>query len=177
MKTITRIHNLIPGLVCLWFALTSVSCQTTSSPPKTTRIPMSMTATKWVKVSAQPPTYYPCGVAADCPTDHWSGEWVETGDDQGTRYFIPLHGLGKKRDVLVREALSARSARKLAQVEAEDQEILSRNVRNAALLAPPAFVGIIVFSWATMGYGTVDDFYHLGRDWREVTKSAVRHGW
>jgi hypothetical protein len=100
---------------------------------------MSMAGAKWVKVSSQPPTYYPGGVPADCPTDHWSGEWVYTGDEKGTRYFIPLHGMGDKREALVHDALSKRSALKLDTIEAEDREILVRNVRNQILYGPPTY--------------------------------------
>jgi hypothetical protein len=74
----------------------------------------------WVKVSSRPPTFYPRGVAADYPTDFRSGEWVYTGDAQGTRFFIPLRGIvGIPRKTLIDEALSARSEEKKRQIAAD----------------------------------------------------------
>jgi hypothetical protein len=119
-----------------------------------------------VKVSAQPPTYYPRGVAADCPTDHWSGDWVDTGDEQGTRYFIPFRSLGgTNRQMLLNDALARRSERKLAAIEAEDDEILARNIRNAALFGPPVYGGLLL---AAMGGATAFEIdpHRLQKEWR-----------
>lgn len=188
MKTHNHLNRRLTAFVCLGCALTAFSCQTTSTTSKTTSVPLTMTGTNWVKVSSRPPTYYPRGVAADCPTDHWSGEWVYTNDDKSTRYFIPLHGLGKKRDVLVREALAARSRRKMAQINAEDSEVLSRNVRNMTLAGPPVFAGILMASWASCVSGgyipTEDDVQRLGeecqqlgKEWHETKQVESAHGW
>jgi hypothetical protein len=177
MKTIQRPHHLFCVFLCSLAALTAISCQTTSSPTKITRVPMSVTGTKWVKVSSQPPNYYPRGVAANCKTDHWSGEWIETGDEKGTRYFIPLHGLGMKRDVLIREALAARSARKLDQVEVEEREKSVRNVRSIVIGGPPLVTCIMLCGMVGAPGPSYEDFQRLGKEWHETKQPASRHGW
>ena len=136
MKTIDSLRQLIPGLAGLISVITMTSCQTTSTPPDATRVAMSSAAAKWVMVSSQPPTYYPRGVPADCPTDHWSGEWVITGDERGTRYFIPLHGLDGKRQALVHDALAARSPRKLAQIADEERATRLKTIKYSPVLVP-----------------------------------------
>lgn len=164
MKIIDSLRPLLPGLAGLISGIAMTSCQTTSNPSNTTRVPMSMSAAKWMKVSSQPPRYYPQGVSVDCPTDHWSGEWVYTGDERGTRYFIPLHGLGERREMLVHDALSARSGRKLAEVAAEDDEILTRNIKNMSLFGPPTYAGLLL---GAMGGGTPGDIdiHRLQKEW------------
>ena len=78
----------------------------------------------WVQIRENPPTWYPRGTPWDCATDHHAGEWVETGDHKGTRYFIPLHDIGViQRQSLVNEALAARSASKQARIAGEECEI------------------------------------------------------
>lgn len=164
MKTHPLIHRLLAGVACLVFALAGVSCRTNGVPPPAV-LPATVTRSQWVKVSSRPPTYYPRGVAADCPTDHWSGEWVFTGDDLGTRYFIPFHGLGgADRQSLVHQALAARSERKLAQTAKEDDEILARNIRNMALFGPPTYAGLLL---AAMGGATSfePDVHRLQKEW------------
>lgn len=91
---------------------------------KTTQTASAATSSSrhWVMVSSSPPTFYPRGVAADCPTDVQSGEWVYTGDARDTRYFIPVRNFGKTpRQTLVNEALAARGDNKIHRIEAEDQ--------------------------------------------------------
>lgn len=100
-------------IVQLLFAICLSSCATT---PRQTNAPTGpapdisvSTSGHWVKVRSNPPTWYPRGTRSDCPTDFRSGEWVVTGDHDGTRYFIPLHVTGEiPRKALVKEALAAR---------------------------------------------------------------------
>ena len=164
MKTTDSLRQWIPGLAGLMSVIAMTSCQTTSNPPNATRVAVSTAAVKWVKVSSQPPTFYPRGVPADCPTDHWSGEWIYTGDERGTRYFIPLHGLGEKRRMLVHDALSARSEGKLKQVAAQDDEILSRNVRNMTLFGPPTFAGLFLAALAEAPVNEID-IHQFKKSW------------
>jgi len=83
--------------------------------------PAARVSQHWVNVSSHPPTFYPHGVAVDCPTDYQSGEWIYTGDAQGTRFFIPLRGIvGIPRQSLVQEALDARSERVKRQIAHEN---------------------------------------------------------
>ncbi|MCF7674302.1 MAG: hypothetical protein K9N23_00905 [Akkermansiaceae bacterium] len=69
------------------------SCSTTPRNTTPGTQGAQIASNSWKKVSSNPPTWYPRGVAADHPTDHNSGEWVYTDDAEGTRFFVPLHGL------------------------------------------------------------------------------------
>jgi hypothetical protein len=163
MKTNPSSHHLLPGLACLVLALAGVSCQTATPPAAD--VPKTVTRSHWVKVSSQPPTYYPRGVAADSPTDHWTGEWVFTGDELGTRYFIPFGNRGKvDRQSLVHEAFSARSDKKLEQIAAEDREIRNKHMMHATMYGPLAVVGLSVVS---MGGGMIigTDVDRWKREW------------
>lgn len=165
MKTIHSLHHLLPGLAGLLLAMALTSCQNLSNSPDTMRVPMSTAAANWVKVSSQPPTYYPVGVPVDCPTDHFSGEWVYTGDEQGTRYFIPLHGLDEiRRQILIADALENLSEDKRARINAEDRELRQRDVRNVVLFGPLVATGVTL---AAMGGVAPDDFDfpRLQKEW------------
>jgi hypothetical protein len=167
MKTTNQIQRLLPVSTCLLFAITAMSCQT-NIKPTAVAVQQPVTRKNWVKISSQPPTYYPTGVAADSPTDHWTGEWVYTDDAKGSRYFIPHHGLGKiPRQTLVHEALSARSERRLAQIANEDREIRDRNVRNTMVYGPPLIAANVMCLALTMGQQGVmiDDFARWQKEW------------
>jgi hypothetical protein len=126
-KTMKTLYSHLSAIMILPAALLLSQCAPTGGTPRTTTTVAS--SQHWVKVSSRPPTFYPRGVAAGCPTDHQSGEWVHTGDAQDTRYFIPFHGLGgQSRQDLVNEMLSMRSERKLNQLAAEDRKSLGRFV-------------------------------------------------
>jgi hypothetical protein len=104
----------ISATLCIGMLL--VSC---ASPSKNQ--PAPIVSQHWVNVSSHPPTFYPRGVAPDCPTDSRSGEWVYTGDAKGTRFFIPLRGIvGIPRQTLVQEAMDARSEKIQRQIGQDD---------------------------------------------------------
>lgn len=169
MKANPSLHHLYPGFACLVLAFAAISCGTTTPP--SADVPKTVIRSHWVKVSSQPSIYYPRGVAANVPTDHWRGEWVDTGDEHGTRYFIPFRDLGgTARQMLVKEALSQRSERKLAVIAAEDDEILARNIRNMALFGPPVYAGLFL---AAMGGASAAhiDIHRLEKEWRTSKES------
>ena len=113
---------------------------------------------QWVKVRSNPPTWYPRGTPADCPTDHRSGEWIHTGDSQGTSYFIPLHGMARdQRKSLVKDALAARSTRKQALVAAEDCAICIQEAGNIVVGGPLTILALYGAS-ASSPNQTVSDF-------------------
>jgi hypothetical protein len=141
----------------------AISCQT-HTKPSTAEVRQPIMRKNWVKVSSQPPTYYPKGVPANIDTDHWIGDWVYADDETGSRYFIPLHGMGTRRESLVHDALSARSERKLAVIEAEDGEILARNIRNQILFGPPAYAGLLLAAHAGATSFEIDA-ERLQREW------------
>lgn len=119
----------------------------------------------WVQVGTHPPTYYPRGIAVDCPTDCHSGEWVDAGDAAGRRFFIPFRsGGGIPRQTLVREAWSARSAEQVRRITAEDRAILRQNVSDAILYGPLVGTGIAALGLVTMGH--VPDFERMQEEWR-----------
>lgn len=157
MKTTARIHDLLPVSTCLLFAIAAMSCQTNTKPP-TASVQQPAMRKNWMKVSSQPPTYYPNGVAADSPTDHWSGEWVYSNDENGSRYFIPIHGLGTvTRQSLVQEALSARSEKKLARIAAEDREIRKQGLRKSFILIPANLLLAIGGGFGSFDEALLDD--------------------
>ena len=188
MKNAARIQRLLSIIACQSSTLVGMSCQT-HTKLSTAVVQKQAMHKNWVKVSSQPPTYCPRGVAADHPTDHCSGEWVYTDDENGTRYFIPLRGLGDRREALVHDALSARSERKLAQVDAEDRKLFLRDAKNAALAGPPASAGVLMAAWATCVAGPNaqpmeksiqrlgEECQRLGNEWHETKRPDSPHGW
>ena len=170
MKTITQLLRQIAGLACLPCILAAVSCQN-AAVQSVTKQPVSASRSQWVKVSTQPPTYYPRGISADAATDHWSGEWVYTDDENETRYFIPFRGLGGlDRQSLVKEALSARSESKMAQIAEEDEEILARNLRNMVVFGPPVYGTILLGMMVGVAPTGEVDIYRLEKEWHDARK-------
>ena len=155
-----RIHARLA--VLLMFAVLVSSCATTRSqlqtkPTGSSRMASAVTS-QWVKVRSNPPTWYPRGTPADCPTDHRSGEWVYAKDAAGTSYFIPLHGMARdQRKSLVKEALAARSARKQVQVVAEDCALCLKEAGNIVVGVPLTMLALYGAS-ASSPNQTVSDF-------------------
>jgi hypothetical protein len=138
----------IPGRLAVLLLLTVLvsSCATPRSqlrtePTGSSRMAPAIT-NRWVKVRVNPPTWYPRGTRADCPTDHRSGEWIRTEDALGTLYFIPLHGMAKdQRKSLLKEALATRSPGKVRRIAREDtQQQLQQSALFLFGLTPPGWV-------------------------------------
>lgn len=134
------------------------SCATTPTPSRTpSGIAPNQTVTvsvHWVKVRSDPPTWYPRGTRSDCPTDFRSGEWVETGDHEGTRYFIPLHVSGTiSRKLLVNEALAARRTDAHGPSTTDGCRNLANTVGNI-IVAPP----LLIMSLYGAKYGPQEKF-------------------
>lgn len=109
-----RCQALCRFFITLLAAVMVSSCATTQSNPKAETQSAHAISNSWWKVSSNPPTLYPRGVAADHPTDHHSGDWIYTEDPRGTRFFIPHHGLpAAQRKTLLAEALASRSPEKI----------------------------------------------------------------
>lgn len=156
-----NLHHLAATILPAALLLSQCAPTPTPKPTKDTA-PCTATAVAvpsrhWVKVSSRPPTFYPRGVAADCPTDCQSGEWVHTGDALNSRYFIPLHGCGGiPRQTLVKEALAARSARKQLRSSAEDCAICIKETGNIVVGVPLTMLALYGAS-ASSPNQTVDD--------------------
>jgi hypothetical protein len=145
-------------------ALLLSQCAPIGGAPQQTDTVVPVSSQRWVKVSSRPPTLYPRGVAAGCPTDCHSGEWVHTADAQDTRYFIPLHGLGgQSRQALVNEALSARSEKRLRQIAAEDRDMRNKNVSNTILYGPLVVAGVTML--AMVSQGNMPDMDRMKEEW------------
>ena len=132
------------GIVHLLFAICLSSCATTPQQPHApSQLAPDESVTvsnHWVKVRSNPPTWYPRGTRSDCPTDFRSGEWVETGNREGTRFFIPLDVSGGiPRKTLVKEALAARGPEVLCPAVGENSISFFKMVGNI-VIAPPLFL-------------------------------------
>ena len=118
------------------------ACSTTAPPRQGGAVVPPAPSQNWVKVSANPPTWYPRGVSADCPTDHHNGEWIYTENSQNARYFIPLRSLPQDRRAgLLDEALAARAPGKVARIAREDAELAAHSCLKALFwFSPPGLV-------------------------------------
>ena len=101
------------------------SCATTGKPTQPSQSASLSTqaalAEEWTKVHNNPPTWYPRGVSPDIETDHASGDWIYTEDAQGTRFFLPRHGIqSDRRKKLLADALAARSPEKKERIAHEE---------------------------------------------------------
>lgn len=155
-----RTPLLAAGCLC---ALLSAACQSSGPPPAAKVLP-SAAARHWVKVSSQPPTFYPRGAARDCPTDYRSGDWVQTGDAAGTRYFVPVGDPGGHSSrALLDEALAMQTDRKLAQTAAEDGKGVGNFLKKAPVLIP---LNLLVMLGQGRPLG-VAEFDALTERWRD----------
>lgn len=128
---------------CL-IAIMISSCATSHSNPTAGTQSAQTIGNSWKKVSSNPPTWYPRGIAADHPTDHSSGEWVYTDDVQGARFFIPLHGLSAaQRKALVAEALAARDPDKVREVSNQEAGRKIATGAGVVVAAPVLAVGAV----------------------------------
>ena len=115
----------------------------------------------WVQVSSHPPTWYPRGVPADCPTDCHSGEWVSTRDERGTRLFIPFKGIpGGQRQGLVQEALALRTAKERRRIAEEDS--IKPGTAALAVAALPIGIPIMAGVWLVAPWWFFQDHWKDG---------------
>ena len=162
MKTPTS--HLLAALI-LPAAMLLCQCATTAGTPPRATTSVTAPSHHWVKVSSRPPTFYPCGVAADCPTDFHNGEWIHAGDAADTRYFIPLRGIASdRRKVLLDEALAARSQDKLRRIAAEDRANCAKDLWNAtwySAMTPFVLLGAAVAGNASepVGKAALDTWF------------------
>jgi hypothetical protein len=159
--------HLLSVLITLSSPFLNQCAPTHASKPGTPAVP-AVVSSHWVQVSSRPPTFYPRGVSAECPTDIASGEWVTTGDAKGTRYFIPVScPPGVPRKTLVNEAISARSSQKIQQIEDEtraiEREQFAENAASFSLTMLGTFVTL----------GQCPDLF-VNRKWKEEWKSSKK---
>ena len=130
-------------------ALVSSCATTTQAPPVATTQPRQVAASldkRWVKVHANPPTWYPRGTSADCTTGCMDGEWVYTEDPQGTRLFIPLRGLAAdRRKALLAEAFAARTPAKIRRITTEEAKLRAGEKAGAASII---LLPVVQGAWA-----------------------------
>lgn len=93
--------------------------------------PGSIDKSHWVKASDHPSSYVVRGYDPTSGTSYSDGEWIETGDTQGSRYFIPYKVTGSvPKPELVKEALAARTEKKRQEIASHNRE---HSVRDAGL--------------------------------------------
>lgn len=162
----TKRPNLL-AMLALPSGLLLNQCASTHVPEPETPEVSSVVSAHWVKVSSRPPTYFPRGVSADRPTDCQSGDWVETGDAVGTKYFIPVAcPAGEPREILFEEALSARSARNPQQIEDE-----TRGIQRKDVIAQAASIPLTIFGTILCSLGFPPDFL-TETQWKEEWNSS-----
>ena len=125
------------------------SCSTSREVDSSTHVVPQMSK-GWVKVSSEPPTWYPRGVPADHPTDYRSGEWIHLKDTANTRFFIPLHGLlTEKRKALEAEAMAARHPELIRNENNKDIAQTAKGVGGGFIVA----IGHLILTIFTGGMG------------------------
>lgn len=140
----TSVTHLSAWLILL-AALLLNQCAPIGTPISDAPLASSVIPEHWVQVSSHPPTFYPRGVSADCPTDYRSGEWVFTEDAKGTRFFIPFSCPGPiPRQALLEEALSAQSPGKLKKTKDQNGKIRLEDVIDDSKSAPLIAAGTIL---------------------------------
>ena len=152
--------------VVLLLGIGLTSCAPSSSKwQPATKSPSTATqaaSANWVKVRSNPPTWYPRGTRTDYPTDFRSGEWVSTGDRQGSRYFIPVHVTGTiPRQTLVKEALAAGSTRKQVGIATEDCVECLKTTGNLVVGVPLTILALYGAQAATDNRVTSDDYQFI----------------
>ena len=85
--------------------------------------------THWVKAFDHPPSYVARGYDPADGTTYSEGEWIESGDAKGSRYFIPYKVTGPvPRPELVKEAIAARTDKKRQEIASHNRKHLAKNL-------------------------------------------------
>ena len=147
-RNLNRLRRLLCQLASLGiFVAVTCSCSTSREVDSSTHVVPQMSK-GWVKVSSEPPTWYPRGVPADHPTDYRSGEWIYLKDTADNRFFIPLHGLlPEKRKALQAEAMAARHPDLIKNENNKDIAQTAKGVGGGFILA----IGHVILSIFTGG--------------------------
>jgi len=83
----------------------------------------------WVKASDHPPSYVVRGYDPTAGTTYSEGEWIETGDEPGSRFFIPYKVTGPvSKPDLVREAMGARTEKKRQEIASHNRQHTAKNM-------------------------------------------------
>lgn len=126
--------------------MTLVSCQNTPIQ-KTSPVDKS----HWVKTSHQPPSYVARGYDPAAGTTSSEGEWIETGDAVGSRYFIPFRVTEPlSKTELVKEAMAARTEKKQRAITSDNKKELAKDVGLNLLAAPLHVMRVAAFIWPQM---------------------------
>ena len=96
--------NKMKTLIQLLIVKLSLSACSTNAPHSG-----ALESGHWRKVKDKPPTYFPVGVDKDHPIGFDHGYWIETGDANGTRFFVPLRNTRWPSEELIAEAQDAMS--------------------------------------------------------------------
>ena len=108
MKTLIQL--LIVTLCC--------SACSTNAPPVTS----ALESGHWRKVKNKPPTYFPIGVREDHRTDFHHGYLIESGNANGTRFFVPMRNTKWPREDLIDEAQAAMTPQAKKELKAKQAQ-------------------------------------------------------
>ena len=115
--------------------------------------PSALESGNWKRVSDDPPTYFPKGLAAGSSTQPWDGSWVNSGDEKGTRFFVPARAVGGvSAKTLSAEAHAAMTSEEKAKRE---ELVLHKDVEKALLI--PVVIAVIAGVIVLMALPDDDD--------------------
>ena len=137
--------NIIKSLALLLATCSLVSCQTSTAHS-------ALKSGHWRQVSGNPPTYFPKGVAADHPTGVREGYWVSSGDEKGTRFFIPVRDTQLPTDELIAEAHASMTPAAKEELKQKQAEGKAKDVAGgvasgvAGTIGAAAYIALSAFS-------------------------------
>jgi hypothetical protein len=105
---------IVPLILVLLSTCTLVSCQ----PPPPVN---ALKSGHWQQVQQSPSIYFPKEIPAAHPTTFRDGYWVYSGDQRGTRFFIPFHGTDLSAEELVEEAQATMTPAAREELDSRDR--------------------------------------------------------
>ena len=139
-------RNQLGALVALVVALSFTACATiipTIKPEPASqtgsaeaeRVPPP-TSENWTRISQDPFSFVPRGMPEEAPTDHLSGEWLQS-QDGSARWFVPKGGFGKRSEKELRsEAYSMRSKADESSLASKEKRLPAKAKSWGSLLRP-----------------------------------------
>lgn len=130
--------------------LTSCGSNAPGKPKPIGPVSSALHSGHWKRVRTNPPTYFPAGTPADHPTDYLDGVWVDSGDSQGSRFFIPDHGTALSQEHLVAEAQQAMTPEAKAALKGKGRRIVAGDIAGKTLEGVFSVIGAMGQAMASM---------------------------
>lgn len=105
----------------------------------------------WKRIQTKPPTYFPTETPADQSTDYRDGFWVDAGDSQGTRFFIPAHGTQLSQEHLIAEAHAAMSPAAKKELERQGRRFVAGDITGKTIGGVTRMLGAAASAMGNMG--------------------------